>query len=72
MSERLPIDLEQLQAELQFARGAFDKWALDTVSAADQLRDSHVRNIADLRGTACELDAIVVLHGLLKVTAVSR
>lgn len=72
MSERLPIDLEQLQAELQSARGAFDKWALDTVSAADQLRDSRIRNIADLKGTACKSDAIHVLHGYLKVTAVSR
>ena len=68
----MPIDLKQLQAELQSARGAFDKWALDTVSAADQLRDSHRRNIADLRGTAHANDAIYVLHGLLKVKAGSR
>lgn len=60
MTERLSIDLEQLQAELQSARGAFDKWALDTVSAADQLRESHTRNIADLRGTALGRDAILV------------
>ena len=72
MSERLPIDLEQLQAELQSARGAFDKWALDTVSAADQLRDTHIRNIADLRGTAYGHDDMLVLHGLLKITAGSR
>lgn len=72
MSERLPIDLEQLQAELQSARGAFDKWVLDTVSAADQLRDSHIRNIADLRGTAYKSDAVLIFHGLMKVTAWSR
>ena len=52
MSDSIAIDLEQLQAELQSARGAFDKWALDTVSAADHLRETHIRNIADFRGTA--------------------
>lgn len=53
MSGTPAVDWEQLQAELQLARGAFDKWALDTVSAADQLRESHVRNITDLRGNRC-------------------
>ena len=72
MSERFRIDLQQLETELQSARGDFDKWALDTVSAADQLRDSHIQNIADLRGTACKYDAILVLHGLLKVPAGPR
>lgn len=51
MSERSTVDVEQLQAELQSARDAFDKWALETVSAADQLRENHIRNIADLKGT---------------------
>ncbi|KAL3130620.1 hypothetical protein ABBQ38_008014 [Trebouxia sp. C0009 RCD-2024] len=50
MSERSTVDVEQLQAELQSARDAFDKWALETVSAADQLRENHIRNIADLKG----------------------
>lgn len=69
MTERSSIDLEQLQAELQSARGAFDKWALDTVSAADQLRESHTRNIADLRGAALGRDAKLVFQGLLNITA---
>ena len=56
MSAPPAIDLQQLQAELQSARGAFDKWALDTVSAADQLRESHIRNITDLRGSLCAVD----------------
>ena len=44
------IDLQQLQSELQSARGAFDKWASNSVTAADQLRDSHRQNIAQLQG----------------------
>jgi len=50
MSVASAIDLEQLQHELQSARGAFDKWALNTVSAADQLRGSHTKNVSELRG----------------------
>lgn len=50
MSVASAINLEQLQAELQSAQGSFDKWALNTVSAADQLRDSHIRNVSELRG----------------------
>ena len=44
------IDCAQLDAELQRTKGAFDSWALNKVSAADQLCDSHKRNISDLRG----------------------
>ena len=50
MSVALAIDLKQLQHELQSARGAFDEWALNTVSAADQLRDTHAKNVSELRG----------------------
>lgn len=50
MSVTSAIDVEQLQVELQSARGAFDKWALSTISVADQLRDRHIRNITELRG----------------------
>ncbi|KAL0040656.1 hypothetical protein WJX79_000804 [Trebouxia sp. C0005] len=50
MSVTSTIDLEQLQHELQSARGAFDKWALNTVSAADQLRDTHTKKVSELRG----------------------
>lgn len=51
MSVASAIDVEQLQAELRSARMAFDKWAQDTVSAADQLRENHVQNISDLKGS---------------------
>ena len=50
MSVASAIDREQLQRELQSARGAFDKWALNTVSVADQLRDSYKNNVSELRG----------------------
>lgn len=50
MSVASAIDREQLQRELQSARGAFDKWALNTVSVADQLRDSYKHNVSELRG----------------------
>ena len=50
MSVASAIGLEQLQRELQSARGAFDKWALNTVSAADQLRNSHKQIVSELRG----------------------
>ncbi|KAA6421430.1 MAG: kinetochore Spc25 [Trebouxia sp. A1-2] len=54
MSVTSTIDLEQLQHELQSARGAFDKWALNTVSAADQLRDTHTKKVSELRGLSVE------------------
>lgn len=69
MSERVTIDVEQLQAELQSARDAFDKWALDTVSTADQLRESHIRNIADLRGTAYGNCAVIVFRGCIDMSS---
>ena len=50
MSVASAIGLEQLQRELQSARGAFDKWALNTVSAADLLRDTHAKTVSELRG----------------------
>ena len=53
MSVTSAVELEQLQAELRSARGAFDRWALSTVSVADQLRESHLCSIADLRGRHC-------------------
>lgn len=62
------IDLQQLQFELQSARGAFDKWASNSVTAADQLRDSHRQNIAQLQG---DLESLKERHQELTVQAES-
>lgn len=48
MSGVAAIDCDQLNAELARTKGAFDNWATNVVSAADQLRDNHKRNIFEL------------------------
>ena len=48
MSGVAAIDCDPLNAELARTKGAFDNWASNVVSAADQLRDNHKRNIFEL------------------------
>lgn len=50
MSLAAAIGCDELDVELQRTKAAFDSWAGNAVLAADQLRDSHRRNILELKG----------------------
>lgn len=50
MSFTAAIGCDELEVELQRTKTAFDNWAVHVVSAADQLLDSHRRNILELKG----------------------
>ena len=56
MSVVAAIGCDQLDAELVRTKGALDNWASNVVSAADQLRDSHKRNIFELKSELKHLE----------------
>ena len=44
------LELPALHKELDGFKHRFDKWAQQTVSAAEQLRDGHLRRVRQLQG----------------------